>query len=304
MHGFLVVDKPAGITSHDVVARVRRLIGNRQVGHTGTLDPFATGVLVVACGAATKAIPYLHEEFKSYHALLILGESTDTQDCTGTVTARRSPSAVDVAEFTRQAAAMVGIAEQVPPMYSAVKQGGVPLYRLARSGQDVERTSRQIVVDALSVERFDLPEVEITVRCSKGTYVRTLAHDLGERLGCGAHLRQLRRLASGTFSLEQSVSLALLQEMAAEKLAFPWVSINVALSHLPAVTLSQRAADKALQGLVSHELLATPGLVTGRCRLLTPCGVLVAIAEFVGEVEGTLTGRLLRVFPELSALQG
>ena len=303
MDGFLVVDKPAGITSHDVVARVRRLIGSRRVGHTGTLDPFATGVLVVACGAATKAIPFLHEEYKSYRARLRLGISTDTQDCTGSPLAERSSAQITEAHFRQVAASLVGPMNQVPPMYSAVKQGGVPLYRLARAGHEVERTPRSIEIAALTVEAFQAPEALISVVCSKGTYVRTLAHDLGEMLGCGAHLLELRRTASGPFTLDRAATLDALQDLAARQRPLPCIGVSEALGHLPEVTVSAVAAERLLHGLVSHELLATPGLRAGVCRLLAPDGALVAIASF--SVDGdALTGRLLRVFPELCALHG
>ncbi len=303
MDGFLVVDKPVGITSHDVVARVRRLIGSKQVGHTGTLDPFATGVLVVACGAATKAIPYLNEELKAYRALLTLGATTDTQDYTGTTLLRRSIDGVTEQSFCQMVSTLVGLTSQIPPMYSALKRDGVPLYRLARNGQEVEREPRQIEISELTVDRFNAPEAEISVVCSKGTYVRTLAHDLGELLGCGAHLRELRRTASGSFRIDQAVTLDTLMNLAEQRQPLPFVKIIDALDHFPSLQISARAAEKSLNGLVSHELLATAGVAAGTFRLLAPSGGLLAIAQFQG-VDGAVSGRLLRVFPELSALHG
>lgn len=302
MHGFLVVDKPAGITSHDVVARIRRLVGIRQVGHTGTLDPFATGVLVVACGAATKAIPYLDESYKSYRAVLRLGETTDTQDCTGTVTSSRPFSAIDDTMFHHATRSLIGQISQIPPMYSAVKQGGVPLYRLARAGQEVEREPRLVDIAEILVESFSPPEANLFVHCSKGTYVRTLVHDLGEILGCGAHVRELRRTASGSFRIDQAVSLEALQTLAQQQ-PLPLVALNTALAHLPGLSVSDLVAQRVLNGLVSRELIESVGGATGTFRLLAPSGDLLAVAAFM-EDGNAISGRLMRVFPELCSLQG
>jgi len=303
MHGFLIVDKPAGITSHDVVARVRRLTGTRQVGHTGTLDPFATGVLVVACGAATKLIPYLEEDYKAYQAHLRLGETTDTQDRTGKVLISRPALAVEGTTFRQAASSFVGHISQIPPMYSAVKQGGVPLYRLARSGQEVERAPREVEIAALIVDRFSSPEAEISVVCSKGTYVRTLVHDIGEHLGCGAHVLELRRMASGSFQITEAVTLDILQDLVQRNQPLPLVDVNRALAHLPAVTVSLSATQKILNGLLPYEVCAAIGETTGIFRLLTPSQDLLALANFK-VTDAAVGGRLLRVFPELCALHG
>jgi tRNA pseudouridine55 synthase len=302
MHGFLIIDKPEGFTSHDVVARVRRLVGMRQVGHTGTLDPFATGVLVVACGAATKAIPYLAEEYKVYQTVLRLGETTDTQDRTGVVVSSQPYDAVDAAAFRRHAEAFVGQVSQLPPMYSAVKQGGVPLYRLARKGQEVERTARQVHIAELSMQWFAPPDAAFTVTCSKGTYVRTLVHDLGIHVGCGAHVRELRRLASGPFQIEQAVSLEALHQLAQQGKGLPVVAVNHALAHLPVLTVSVAGVQKVLNGLLTHELIAAVAENVGLYRVVSPAGELLAIARFDLVDEG-VKGRLLRVFPELYSLQ-
>ena len=195
------------MTSHDVVASVRRLAGMKKVGHTGTLDPFATGVLPVALGEGTKAIPFLDESVKEYRAVMRLGESTDTQDCTGTIIRSGAWQGITPVRIEETARLFLGRGSQVPPMYSALKRDGVPLYRLARKGEEVHREPREIEIFSLVIDRIDLPEVAFTVSCSRGVYVRTLASDLGDRLGCGAHLVELRRNASGPFTLDQAFSL-------------------------------------------------------------------------------------------------
>lgn len=200
--GFLVVDKPAGCTSHDVVEAARRWLGTRRVGHLGTLDPIATGVLPLAVREATKLAPYLAGGRKRYRGTLVLGVATNSHDSEGRVL-RRAEGALPSEEAVRAALGeFQGEILQVPPMYSSVKHGGVPLYRLARRGEEVERAPRKVHVRAIRMTEWRPPEVGIAVECSPGTYVRTIAADLGERLGCGAHLAGLRRLASGPFTEE------------------------------------------------------------------------------------------------------
>lgn len=209
--GLFLIDKPAGITSFDVVRRVRRALKVRKVGHLGTLDPFATGLLPLALGEATKLAQFLLEEPKTYRATLQLGVETDTQDLTGRVT--RESEALPATEEIRPAAAtFVGEIDQVPPRYSAVRHQGTRLYKLARQGEAVEAPSRKVVIHRLEVEDITLPQVTIWMECSKGTYVRTLAHDLGRTLGCGAHLIGLTRLAVGSFRLEEAWSLEELEK--------------------------------------------------------------------------------------------
>src|SRR5512137_2192048 len=185
MNGFFVIDKPAGITSHDVVSRVRRILGTRKVGHTGTLDPFATGVLPVAVNDGTKAIPFLDEGTKSYEAVMQLGVNTDTLDLTGTVLREAEWRGVTRASLDTVLDRFRGPITQIPPMYSAIKRDGQPLYKLARQGQTIERTPREIDIHALDLLSFAPPFVGFRVTCSRGTYVRTLADDIGSRLGCG-----------------------------------------------------------------------------------------------------------------------
>ena len=203
LDGLLLIDKPAGLTSFDVVRRVRKALKVRKVGHLGTLDPFATGLLPLALGEATKLAQFLLEESKTYLAVLKLGVETDTQDLTGRVTGQ-SEALPAPAEVRQAAGAFVGEIEQVPPMYSAVHHQGERLYRLARRGEEVETPPRKGMIHRLEVQDINLPQVTVLVECSKGTYVRTLAHDLGRALGCGAHLIGLTRLEVGPFRLEEA----------------------------------------------------------------------------------------------------
>ncbi len=216
--GILNIAKPAGMTSHDVVDRVRRLSGQRRVGHAGTLDPAATGVLVVCLGQATRVAEYLMASDKVYQAEICLGVSTDTHDAEGEVTATTEVKVREEEGWRlRQAlAGFVGSIQQVPPMYSALKRGGVPLYKLARQGIDVERAPRPVTIHSIELLDWHPPLLTIRVKCSPGTYIRALARDLGQELGCGAHLQSLTRLASGHFTLEKAVSLDALAEAFAQ----------------------------------------------------------------------------------------
>lgn len=209
--GILNIDKPAGITSHDVVDRVRQISGQRRVGHAGTLDPLATGVLVVCLGQATRVAEYLMDSDKVYRAEIRLGVSTDTHDAEGEVTATAEVN-VGEEEARRALASFVGSIQQVPPMYSALKHEGTPLYSLARQGITVEREARSVEIRNIELLDWTPPLLTIRVACSPGTYIRALARDLGQKLGCGAHLQSLIRLACGHFTLEEAVSLDELAE--------------------------------------------------------------------------------------------
>jgi tRNA pseudouridine55 synthase len=213
--GILNIAKPAGVTSHDVVDRVRRMSGQRQVGHAGTLDPAATGVLIVCLGQATRLVEYLMASDKVYRAQIRLGVSTDTHDAEGEVTTTAKVE-VSEKEVRRALASFIGSIQQVPPMYSALKHEGVPLYKLARRGITVEREPRSIEIH--DIELLDWTPLLFTIRvqCSPGTYIRALARDLGQKLGCGAHLQSLTRLASGHFTLEEAVRLGELVEAFAQ----------------------------------------------------------------------------------------
>jgi tRNA pseudouridine55 synthase len=209
--GVLVVDKPVGLTSHDVVQIIRKGTNIRRAGHTGTLDPRASGVLVVLIGPAVRLSEYVSASDKRYQAVMALGASTDTYDADGTVT---STSAVEVSEsqFEEALTTFVGEIEQIPPPYSAVKVKGKKAYEMAREGEEVDLAPRKIKVYSLELLEWAPPEVVVDVYCSSGTYVRSLAHDLGEKLGCGAHLVGLRRTKSGRFTLRDAVPLRKLRD--------------------------------------------------------------------------------------------
>ena len=249
INGFIIIDKPAGITSHDVVSRVRRIAGTRRVGHTGTLDPFATGVLPIAVNDGTKAIPFLDEGLKCYEALMQLGIATDTLDITGQAVSEQSYSSVTPEILAEAFARFTGAISQIPPMYSAIKQNGQPLYKLARQGQQVERASRQIEIHSLELLSFNLPFISFRVKCSRGTYVRTLADDIGAMLGCGACLKELRRTASGPFHLQSALTLEKLESVFKEGCQNDYfVAPHAALGHLPDLQLSDAGLAKVLHG--------------------------------------------------------
>jgi tRNA pseudouridine55 synthase len=205
--GILNIDKPSGWTSHDVVARLRRVTGVRRIGHAGALDPLATGVLVVCIGAATRLSDYFMSGDKHYRATVHLGIETDSWDAEGEVVARGDASAVTRERFGEALAGFVGEIEQTPPMYSALKRDGQPLYRLARRGEQVTLEPRPVTIHQAELTSWEHPVATIDIVCSKGTYVRSLAHDLGAVLGCGAHLAALRRLRSGRFAIGDAVAL-------------------------------------------------------------------------------------------------
>lgn len=204
--GFLNIHKPLGVTSHDVVAQIRRGLKIKKVGHAGTLDPLATGVLVICLGGATRLSEYVMDSTKRYRAQVHLGVTTDTYDAEGEILLQRDSAHISQANVEQALAAFTGEIDQVPPMYSAIKQDGRKLYELARAGETVEREARHIRIDSLTVSEWSSPYFTLDVTCSAGTYIRSLAYDLGEALGVGAHLAGLIRVASGSFTLENAVS--------------------------------------------------------------------------------------------------
>jgi tRNA pseudouridine55 synthase len=247
--GVLNIDKPGGLTSHDVVARVRRLSGERRVGHAGTLDPMATGVLVVCVGRATRIIEYLTDTHKAYRATIRLGVTTDTWDAQGQIVDERDWRGLEREDIEAALAHFRGPIQQIPPMFSALKHEGQPLYRLARRGVQIERPPRAIEIYALRLLDWRPPELEIEVECSKGTYIRSLAHDLGEVLGPGAHLAALTRLAVGHFTLDEAVPLATLEEDAARGDWRRWlISLHAVLAHLPSVTVDEQQVQQIVFG--------------------------------------------------------
>ncbi len=218
VNGILLVDKPAGCTSHDVVARIRRTFGIRKVGHGGTLDPMATGLLVLLLGRGTKLSPRISGADKTYEGVIHLGVQTDSQDLEGNVTEERDAAHVTEEALRSAMAEFLGDQMQTPPMLSAIKQDGVPLYKLARKGKVVERKDRLIHVFEFALLDFSPPMVTFRLRCTKGTYVRTIAADLGDRLGCGAHLAALRRTGSGSFQIEDALPLDRIRGLTPEEL--------------------------------------------------------------------------------------
>ncbi|MBJ6726749.1 tRNA pseudouridine(55) synthase TruB [Geomesophilobacter sediminis] len=291
MDGFLVIDKGPGLSSHAVVARVRRILGQKKAGHTGTLDPFATGVLPVAVGEATKAIQFLDESEKEYRAVLRLGVSTDTQDLTGKVIAEADTGAITEEGLLEAAREFFGRLSQLPPMFSAIKKGGVPLYTLARKGVEVEREARAVEIHRLSFDWIRLPEACFTVRCSRGTYVRTLASDLGDRLGCGAHLLELRRTASGPFTEAQAITLEELE--AAADPASLLVPLQEALCHLREFHLSEAGAVKVANGVPPAVTDLDDGSLGAGEKVRLSLGERLAAVAYLDPEKGM---RLARVF--------
>lgn len=207
MEGVLLVDKPSGMTSHDVVYHLRRKLQMKKIGHAGTLDPMATGLLVMLIGKATRISQYLISVDKVYEGEATLGVVTDSQDAQGEVMETRVVPPLTEAQVRETMKGFLGDQYQMPPMHSAIKIGGVPLYKMARKGEEIEREPRFIRIASFELNSFALPKLTFTVHCTKGTYVRTIAHDLGHKLGCGAHLSALRRTGSGKFNISQCLPL-------------------------------------------------------------------------------------------------
>jgi len=269
----LPVDKPEGPTSHDVVQAARRSLGVRRVGHTGTLDPFASGLLLVCVGKATRLVEYLTGLDKTYDAVARLGQSTDTLDREGELVEERSGWAeLDEARIEAVLAAFRGSLEQTPPAYSAKKVRGEAAHRRARRGETVELTPCVVTIHALELTSVDLPHVGLRVRCSSGTYIRSLAHDIGEALGVGAHLVALRRAAIGRFDISHALGLEQLDDAAAVEAAA--IDPLSALTHLPTY-----AADDADAGRLTHGQPVPVGEPTAGLVAVAHGGALLAIGE-------------------------
>ena len=264
--GLLLVDKPSSVTSHDVVDVVRRSLRTRKVGHAGTLDPMATGLLILGVGRATRLLRYLGDLPKSYAATGRLGEETDTLDADGQIV-RSAPVDVSRAEIERACAALVGDSLQTPPAYSAVKVGGRKLYEAARKGDALEAPARPIHVDAFEVSAFDGQDVEVRITCSGGTYVRVLVADVGRALGCGAHLVRLRRTAIGPFQVEDARPPGVGEPLPIER----------AIGHLPSIHLDAEEARAA-----SHGRLLGPAAIDGPYAVFGPDGALKGIYRDAG----------------------
>lgn len=293
--GILIVHKPVGITSHDVVGRVRRLFGTRRVGHTGTLDPLASGVLVVLVGRAAKAAEYLSADRKAYRATLRLGLTTDTEDITGQVLTQchALPTEEEVMAVTKR---FVGDLLQVPPMYSALKVDGQKLYDLARKGQTVEREARPITVHSLSCERLSDSDYSLSVSCSAGTYIRTLCADIGAALGCGGVMATLERTEAGGFPLADALTLDELEAMSeAERISClrPTESL---FACLPALTLPAFYERLARNGCEIYQTkIKTDFPIGQRLRMQDRDGSFYALGE-VRDYEDGSAVKLIKLF--------
>ena len=280
LDGILILDKPAGLSSNRALQQVKRLYGAAKAGHTGSLDPLATGVLPLCFGEATKFSQFLLDADKAYESTFLLGIATATGDAEGEVLATTDASAISEADVAKALEAFRGEIEQVPSMYSALKHQGQPLYKLARRGQEVERKARRVVIKRLELRAFRggvQPEVDIYLECSKGTYVRSIAEDLGAMLDCGAHVSSLRRTRAGAFGIESSVTMATLEALkAGDRLADMdalLLPADTAVENLPLVSLSESGGFYIRQG--------QPVLVPN-----APCNGMVRVALETGEFLG------------------
>ena len=275
MDGILNIDKPSGWTSHDVVAKLRRLLKIRRIGHTGTLDPAATGVLLICIGKATRVAEYLVAREKEYRAVLRLGETTDTQDGTGQVIERHDVGDMTTSRLQAVIPRFTGDILQVPPMYSAIKINGVALYKLARTGQTVPRPARPIQISHIGIRNIRGTDVTIDVTCSKGTYIRTLCHDIGTTLGIGGHMHQLTRLRVGSFQRTHALTLETIEQLHREqRLESSLYHADDVLHDFPAVDVIEPAATRVRHGggIRAEEVTAILGAGTS--------GMLVRIREF------------------------
>ena len=285
--GILVLDKPRGLSSNQALQAAKRLYFAAKAGHTGSLDPLATGVLPLCFGEATKFSQYLLDADKAYESTFVLGTATASGDAEGEVLQRRDASNLSEADVVTALEAFRGEIEQVPSMFSAIKQDGQPLYKLARKGLEVERKSRRVVVKQLELREFrggDAPEADIYLECSKGTYVRSIAEDLGHALGCGAHVSALRRTRAGPFSLEDSVTLATLEalkeneELAQmDELLLP---ADTAVLTLPLVELSESGGFYMRQG---QPLLVPNAPCDGMVRIALESGEFLGVGEILDD---------------------
>lgn len=286
--GVLIIKKEAGWTSHDVVAKVRHLLGGVKVGHAGTLDPAATGVLPLLIGRGTRIAEYLVEWDKEYRAVLRLGDTTDTQDATGTVLTSQATDQVTEAAIHEAVDRFRGPIEQMPPMYSAVKIAGVPLYKSARAGKTIARDARTIVIHTLEVLAVEGRDVTLRVVCSKGTYIRTLCADIGAVLGVGGHMLALERRRVGPLTIEQALTVdEVVTRHALGRLGDDLLSMDLALSQLPVAVVDEQTADRVRHGapVPLAKILRWEGAAAGERRSHEPVrihdidGRLVAIGK-------------------------
>lgn len=287
IHGVVNINKEKGFTSHDVVAKLRGIIGQKKIGHTGTLDPDATGVLPVCLGKATKLCDMLTDKSKTYETVMLLGKTTDTQDISGTVLSEGTLDEIDNETAERCIGEFVGDYLQVPPMYSALKINGKKLYELARQGIEVERKARPVVIHSIRILDMNLPRVRMEVSCSKGTYIRTLCHDIGQKLGCGACMEELVRTRVSRFTLADSLTLSQVQEMKdAGCLDEIIVPMDAMFSEYDAVTLKREFASFAYNGNIFMPKHITEKIELSdgkRVRVYDEDGQFIAIYKFEKE---------------------
>lgn len=277
--GILLLDKPAGITSNAALGRAKRIIGIKKAGHTGTLDPMASGLLVLCFGQATKVAGFLLEADKTYQAEVRLGVTTDSEDAEGKVLERRALPALDKESIEAVLENFRGPIEQIPPMHSALKHKGRRLYELARRGESVERPARSVVIHELKLLGHERDTLRLKVHCSKGTYIRSLARDIGALLGCGAHLSGLRRTASAPFDIRDAIELEALESLAPDEARALLTPPDHALQHLPAVKLDDQQARRIAQG---QRLAGLKASHCGQVRIHGPSAFL-GIGEMDGE---------------------
>ena len=302
--GLLLVDKPERITSLGVVKEVKRQLGVKKAGHIGTLDPFATGVLPIAINEGTKLVPFLSEEPKDYEAVMKLGEETTTDDLTGKIVSEKPWEGVTPEKIHDVFQTFLGKIQQLPPMFSAIKVQGKPLYRLARKGIEIERKYKEVQIFSIQIDEMDLPQISFRVSCSKGTYIRTIGRDIGRKIGCGAHLLRLRRVRSGPFAIERAIPWDRLNELSkAENLRSWLIPLKEALPHLPELIGDERLAKKIRFGreMVVRDLSSQvlQGIKKGQwLKMSTPEEGLIAILK--SEVRGE---EIERINPEVVALR-
>lgn len=299
MTGVLIIDKPAGPTSHDVVTMVKKRLKARKVGHIGTLDPLATGVLPLCINEATKLARFLEKGEKEYLATIKLGEETDTYDSEGVVVAKG-----DIASITEEGIVSAindfkGRIKQIPPMFSAVKMGGVPLYKLARQCMEVERKPRDVEIYSIDIINITLPFIGINVICSGGTYIRSLAFDIGRKLGCGAYLVSLRRMKSGIFSLKNSISVSDLKDLQEDILHNNIIPVERLFSNLPDIEVDTITANKIRDGVVPNAKTFGAGVIfsssirDNEMIRFTTNGRIIALATYKDE-DGFKLERVLK----------
>ncbi|WP_239235241.1 tRNA pseudouridine(55) synthase TruB [Candidatus Nitrotoga sp. BS] len=276
LDGVLLFDKPLGLSSNLALQKVRRLFQAEKAGHTGTLDPLATGLLPVCFGEATKFTSSLLEADKTYCALIRLGQTTATGDAEGEITSTCAVE-LDEAEVRSVLSKFIGVIQQIPPMHSAIKHQGKPLYEYIRKGETVIRASRSVIIHELVLERFAGNEMEITVRCSKGTYVRTLAEDIGSTLGCGAHLQGLRRTAIGRFCLEGAHNLAQVESVTMLEREAYILPLDSLLRELPVLDLDAAQVTRIAQG---QRFVIDTAMLDGKVRLYG-AGRFIGVADLL-----------------------